>query len=410
MFASRRCGRAPAGWAGGALASILAVLACSSGAYAFLRPLEPPDVAVLRNGVVWADRTRVLFQGFLSGTVSLGGIGTVEPLLASSGDAVALLGRGSSEEFAGAIPPARLAPIGQVFAEVHGGGCPGWAPLTHSAIELGDFVVAGHELIDAGRCQGEGGGEQEASSQPLFIRNVRGGEWRVLRWLRGDRRPILAAEGNLLAIGAQTSLRLMRVTVIDLTTRHLVARFDTSNGHLSFASPRRLVLSVPLPLKAAEADLAPVTGPARTTIRRQLPPYRLELYSVTGRRLAELGTAAEPPLSSHMHLVEVQSGEGGSVLVVRGIGGGPVRRLIAFKEPARSLEGVAFRWPAVAVVESTSMPLAQSEVTCRSGEYHPPGAPFLAIFDLARSEPFVSPPPSAHLSPAPGPCPVFPRD
>ncbi len=40
-------------------------------------------------------------------------------------------------------------------------------------------------------------------------------EWHVLRWIRGHYPPILATEGNLLAIGAQLSLATMRVMILD---------------------------------------------------------------------------------------------------------------------------------------------------------------------------------------------------
>jgi hypothetical protein len=111
-----------------------------------------------------------------------------------------------------------------------------------------------------------------------------------------------------------------------------------------------------------------------------------------------------------MHLVESESVEGDSVLVERSALGGASRRLIGFNGPARSLVALAFRWPALAVVETTSAPLSQSEVTCTSGEYHRPSAPFLAILDLARAEPFVPPPPSADLV-RPAQCPrIFPPE
>jgi hypothetical protein len=312
---------------------------------------------------------------------------------------------GAAGGFAAAVPPGRFAPVeqsGEEALEVRGGGCTIWAPVIGSGLVPTDFAVAGDELIDAGECQGENGEEQElATSQPLFVRSLRGGNWRVLRWLSGHNQPILATEGRLLAIGAQLPLAKMRVTILDLGTGRLVAQFDTPDGYLSFASTRRLVLSVPTPPEAEEAHLAPAAEIAQPLasprIRFRRPSYRIELYSLRGRRLADLGTAAQPPLVSHMHLVERESVEGDSVLVVRSVLGGASRRLIGFNEPARSLVALALRWPAVAVVETTSAPLSQSEVTCTSGEYHRPSAPILAILDLARSEPFVPPPPSADL-------------
>ncbi len=361
---------------------------------------------MVRSGVVWVDQGRVRFQGFWSGSTILGGASSRSaPTLASSSGAVALVG-GAAGGFASAVPPGRFAPVeqgGEEAREVHGGKCTSWAPVIGSGLAPTDFAVAGDDLIDAGECQGENGGfgEQElATSQPLFIRSLRGGNWRVLRWLTGHNPPILATEGRLLAIGVQLSPAKMRVTILDLGTGQMVAQFDAPDGYLSFASRTRLVLSVPTTL-AREAQLAPAAEIAQPLasprIRLRRPPYRIELYSLRGRRLADLGTAAQPPLVSHMHLVESESVEGDSVIVERSVLGGASRRLIGFNEPARSLVAFAFRWPAVAVVETTSAPLSQSEVTCTSGEYHRPSAPFLAIFDLARADPFVPPPPSANL-------------
>jgi hypothetical protein len=119
------------------------------------------------------------------------------------------------------------------------------------------------------------------------------------------------------------------------------------------------------------------------------------LYSLRGRELADLGVAPEPPLVSHMHHLVEEPVPGGEVLSVRSLLGGAPRRLIAFNE-ARSLESAAFRWPVVAVVEWTRSPLAQSEVGCGGSEYDL-GHASLRVFDLARPEPFVAPPPAADL-------------
>jgi hypothetical protein len=106
-----------------------------------------------------------------------------------------------------------------------------------------------------------------------------------------------------------------------------------------------------------------------------------------------------------MHLLSLEDGEGESRLVVRSIPRGPSRAVIGFSQPARTLQGWAFRWPAVAVVERTSAARVQAEVTCTSGEYKDPGPPSLAIFDLARAESFVPAPPPPHLAPPAGKCP-----
>jgi hypothetical protein len=74
---------------------------------------------------------------------------------------------------------------------------------------------------------------------------LRGGRWRVLRWLAGDPEPpVLAAEGNLVAVGAQLSSAKMEVSILDVRNGRADARFDLPYGHLAFASRDRLVLSV----------------------------------------------------------------------------------------------------------------------------------------------------------------------
>jgi len=111
----------------------------------------------------------------------------------------------------------------------------------------------------------------------VFVRNVHGGKWRVLRWLHGHHPPILATEGSLLAVGVQLSRANMRVTILDLVTGHLVARFDAPDGVLSFASSHRLVLSA----TAASQAEAPTGLPRAAAMGipasrvRRLSPYRV---------------------------------------------------------------------------------------------------------------------------------------
>ncbi|HEY4428268.1 MAG TPA: hypothetical protein VGN08_08710 [Solirubrobacteraceae bacterium] len=377
---------------------VLALPNVSSAALA-PHPIGPAsEVTVLRNGVVWVDEGRVLFQGFWSGTASLGAVEPFSSTLASSDTSVAVTRGGGRQGFAAGAPPRRLAPVEQIYEGVRHGDCSSWVPLIGYP---SDFAVARDQLVDGSECQGEIGGQEATTSEPLFVRNIRGGAWHILRWLDSEGPPILATEGNLLAIGVQLSSTRMRVTILDVATAKVAARFDAPDGYLSFASPHRLVLSVQLPV----AGFLPAAGAATRVppLRRQL--YRSELYSVHGRRLADLGTTPELPLVSNMHRLVWEIVEGRSVLAVRNLLAGPSRRLIGFSEPARSLRGLAFRWPAVAVVETTSAPLAQSEVTCHSGEYHHPSPPFLAIFELERSEPFVPAPPPAHLALPAGNCP-----
>ncbi len=354
---------------------------------------------MLARGVVWVDETRVLYQGFSSPGRVLGGLYEPGPLLASSGEAVAVAGRGPREAFSGGVPPGRLAPVGQISESRTGGGCE-WSPSVQGG--YGEFTVVGEQLVDAASC-GEELLQEQATMQPVFVRNVRGGEWHVLRWLKGSATPSLAAEGDLIAVGVASSTSRMQVTIFKLPSVRLLARFDAPDGYIGFASRTRIVISrrvVPGSRTATRRTVTPSEA-----LRRIPQSYRAELYSLRGRRLSVLGTFDQPPLVSHMHLLTVEGGEAGSVLTVRGIPGGPPRPLTGFEEPARTLEGLAFRWPAVAVVERMSTPRQQAEVTCTSGDYKPPSPPFLAIFDLARAEPFLPAPPAAHLAPPAAKCP-----
>jgi hypothetical protein len=212
-------------------------------------------------------------------------------------------------------------------------------------------------------------------SQPLFIRSLRGGRWRVLRWLAGDTEPpVLTAEGNLVAVGVQLSNAEMEVSILDVRNGRTEARFDLPYGHLAFASRDRLVLSAPV---------LPVG-------------YRLALYSTRGQRIAELGSAQEPPLVSGMHLVTDE----GQTVSVRSVAGGAAKAVIGFNSPVRSLVALAFRWPALVVVETTSAPLLPSEVHCWSSGYGPASVPFLGLFDLARDQPFVPAPALINVEPS----------
>ena len=104
----------------------------------------------------------------------------------------------------------------------------------------GNFVVVGDELVASGSCNGVEDvlGEQ---SQPLFVRHLPGGEWHVLRWIGGYGSAVLAAEGNLLAIGEPSSSGTMRVTVLNLVTRSVLGQFHAPHGRVG--SPRRAVRS-----------------------------------------------------------------------------------------------------------------------------------------------------------------------
>ncbi len=333
---------------------------------------------MIERGVVWFDDGPILLDGFKSGSTRLGAIDAQDerlPRIASSATAVAVLG-GDEEnvEFLGGVPPSRLVPIAQPKL-VRGGGCRGW-------LAGGDFVVAGDDLVAAGECQWD----DPSVRQPLFIRSLRGGRWRVLRWLAGESDPILAAEGNLVAVGVQFSSAKMEVSILDVRSRRIQARFNLPDGHLGFASRDRLVLSVPAPSSPKEVDFP---------LSEWSGPFHLALYSTRGGRIAGLGSAQEPPLVSGMHLVTHE----GQTVSVRSVTGGAAKAVIGF-DAGRELVTLAFRWPALVVVQTTSAPLLPSEVHCWSGDYGPASKPFLGIFDLAHSEPFVPAPTLVHAGPS----------
>ncbi len=312
--------------------------------------------------------------------------------------------------------PHRLAPIEQIFEAVKGGGCEGWVPSDGGRVH-GDFTVVGDELVDGAECQGEPGEASEPetaiTSEPLFARNIDGGRWRVLRWLTGSAPPSLAAEGNLLAAGVvesdtettrsgtRASNPEMRTSVIDLPSGRVVSHFEAPDGYLSFASARRLLVSELLPEPARAGARAPAPSAQTPIAPLRQTVYRNLLYSLRGHRDADLGTSSELLLVSDMHVLEDETSNGHLVLAVRALSGGAERRLVGFDAPVRQLLDIAFRWPAVAIIETTSAPLAQDEVTCTSGDYRAASAPFLSILDLARHEPFLpAPAPSAARRPA----------
>lgn len=355
------------------------------------RPLYQA-VALVSSGAVWFDAGPVFFEPFRGGRMRLGPARQqvfTQGSVTSSASALATGGgqtRSAEEErprLLAGIPPAPFQSIRYppLFARA---GCRGWEPG-------GTKVLAGDDLVAAGKCFWD----DRFSRQPLFVRNLHGRRWHVLRWLTGEYEPVLAAEGSLLAIGVQHSLAQMDVSILDLRGDRLRAHFTLPDGYLSFASRDRLVLSSPV-LHEPDGVCFPLTEPCQ--------PYRVALYSTRGRHIAELGTLPEPPLVSDMHLLIDEENSGTreyQTLSVRDLAGGRSgeapsdtrKRIIGFNSPARALVALAFRWPALAVIETTSAPLLPSEITCWSGEYKPAGNPFLQIFDLARHEPFLPAPP-----------------
>jgi hypothetical protein len=380
-------------WACAAFAWAAVGLACAGHALARVPPLPPRQaVAVVSRGVIWFNDGPIFLKSFHGGSKRLGAIKAVEnprALVASSASAVAAIpvaGAANDTAFVGGVPPSPLVPIAQPKL-LRGGGCKGWLPG-------GDFVVAGDDLVAVGECQWD----DRSVREPLYVRNLRGRHWRVLRWLATDPRsdgeglyfnvsPILAAEGNLVAVGVPLSSAKMEVSILDVRSERIQAQFNLPDGDLSFAAPDRLVVSVPAPSSPEEVDF-PLSGWSG--------PFHLALYSTRGQRIAGLGSAQEPPLVSGMHLVTDED----QTVSVRSVTGGASKVVISFNSPARALVTLAFRWPTLVVVETASAPLLPSEVSCWSSEYGPAGKPFLRIFDLARSEPFVAAPAPVHVTPS----------
>lgn len=268
-----------------------------------------------------------------------------------------------------------------------GGGCRDWQPAAESP---GDFVVAADDLVTSGRGACPPGAS--ATRQPLFVRNLRGGHWHVLRWLTGGAPPILAAEGKKLAVGVQYTPGSMRVLVIDIRDRRTDSHFATPDGYLAFAGSNRLVLSAPHESDGQAVALTPHMRLGNGTYGGSGGPFRLSLYSIKGRRIAQLGASQEPPLVSRMHFITVEGDHGEEVISVHNIAGGASRSVIAFNAPARALVTLAFRWPRLVTVETTSAPLLPSEVHCWTGSYGPASQPFLETYDLARDEPVIPAP------------------
>jgi hypothetical protein len=352
-------------------------------------PHPPPQqaVALTDAGVVWYDNGRVVLVG-AAGKRTLLRSGPADrfggpPQIGSSSRAVALFALAGLQ---GGLPPARLRTLGG-GTPVGGGGCQSWRPAIQGLV---DFVVARDDLVVSatGLCTPTAG----AAPQPLFVRNLSGGGWRVLDWFSSTAPPILAADGNLVALGVQQSLAAMRVRVIDVRNGSTRASFVLPDGYLAFAGPSRLVLSVPtfssfpigvrLTLAGATYGSLSVGG-----------TYRVELYSARGRHLSSLGVDSQPPLASGSHLVTVNYDPSGQqTIAVQTLPNGPVRDVIGFNAPGRALVTAAFSWPRLALIQTTSPKLPNGKFNCQYGTYGPPTAPFLNTLNLARHGPFNAPP------------------
>jgi hypothetical protein len=113
-----RAGRSWRCRAVGAFASLVALLACSPCAVALAAPLTA--ASEVGRGVVWIHQGQVLFEGYRSGSVSLGSASDFNTTLASSSSAVAL--GGGSNSLDASIPPSPLERIEGLYEGVSGGG------------------------------------------------------------------------------------------------------------------------------------------------------------------------------------------------------------------------------------------------------------------------------------------------
>lgn len=372
-------------------AVVAAIMTLSGATVAVAGPPPAPAqqaVGIVRAGVVWDDNGVVRLIGH-------GGRRTVlarfkrqfaygPPQMSSSGVAVALA---ADDRFMGGIPPAPLSLLAPGRA-VGKGECHQWRPELHS---VANFVVAGDQLVIAAEptCGWPG-----SSPQPVFAKDLRGGPWRVLRWISTDAPPILAADGNLVAIGVQRSLSSMDVRVLDVDTGVTRAHLRLPDGYLSFASSDRLVVSVPtfgsFPFYYRLEIQGGSYGGGVGSLGGE---YRMAMYTTGGRYVASLGTALRQPDVSAMRRVAVDydTQEETEDISAQRIPGGPARGVIGF-DAGRTLTAFAWRWPRLALVETASAALPDGQFNCRYGTYGPPSAPFLQIFDLARPGPFVPAP------------------
>ena len=353
---------------------------------------EETPIALVPGGAVWYDEGPIEFDRFGVGSVQLGWGRSYSPhSLQSSGDAVAgVLGEG---RFEAGLVSGRIRPMYQPVA-VPGGECTGgWVPDAGNAPH---FVLAGLKIISAGVCVDDERNEYEAGTakgQPLFLHDVRGGEWRVWRWLRGGFEPPLAVEGTRVAIGEPlgaaarevetVGARRMRVSVLDARNGAVLARFRAPFGSLAFAAQDRLVVTVQQRPAARSAIRSP---PSLMRIS-----FSSFMYALDGRRLADLGSLGASPRISHMHVLT-----GGAALEVRTLPSGPSIPLVGFNSQ-RARKGVAFSWPALVVEETTATPLPPDQVNCDTGYYSKPSSPFLQVIDLATPFAFEPAPPPSPL-------------
>lgn len=357
----------------GATAAVVGLMAASEArAMAPPRPFENRGLAIVNKGVLRFDEGALFLEASGSVITPLGATGSFQAEFSASPTATAALIEGerpgTEPHFVVSVLPRALSAIGQP-PRLSGGGCTWWEPSR-------PYVVVEDDLVAAGECQQA---TEHPVREPLFVRNLHGGRWRVLRWFLGASVPELAAEGSLLAAGVARVGQQMTVSILNVPTGGTQASFETPVGQLAFASPQRLVLEIPISSASQSGR----------------PTVSLRLYTSRGNYLADLGSMTEP-LISDMHIAAYENG----TLSVTSVAGGASRSVVGFNPPARALESFALRWPDLVVSETTSTPLLPSEVGCWSGSYGRPSKPFLATFDLARAEPLDAPPATVHVEPA----------
>ncbi len=343
------------------------------------------------EGVLWSDGGSLQFREPDGRLKPLRVPASPSARIASSAGRVAVPSNGLGEAFLAGRPAGPLRSIGQP-GRVAGGGCRAWQVQD-------EFVLAGPELIAGGECEYA----DRQARRPLFATEVStsrhqppsgGTRWHVLRWLRDKELPLLAAEGGLLAAEVPAADRRMQVSILDARTGRSLEVFGAPAGVVTFASRDRLVLSVPQP---------PGGGPRFSLGEIQYNrswTFTNALYTLKGRRLAELGTSRGLPVASAMHLVAVREGsaDGEGELTVRSLAHdspSPPRPLLGFTEPALSLAAEALRWPVLAVAETIRAPLRPAELTCWSQPWGQ-ARTSLRILDLDREEPFRPAPPVAY--------------
>jgi len=371
-----------------AVTAAVIVAACLSAVSAHAQPAAPPlqqALAVTPAGVVWASADGIVLEvaGRTSRRLAVLGNPAGPYVLESSGDTFALLtgsGLWSGMTSSGAAP---LAP-----AVVD--GC--WQPQSDGLSTFFD-VADGEVVLDAKSICAPGTTGQ--TSQPVFVHPARGGSWRVLTRVAGSAPPVLASDGALLAIGTQQSSAQMSVRVLNMRSGRTVDHFSVADGYLEFASPTRLVLTIP-PVDAGFPLGQVVVNPAVGALIDGGVSllYRPALYSTAGRLLARLGLSSFPPLVSDGHMVTVDNAsDGPTTISVRPLPSGPTTNLISFANPARTLLTEALGWPTLAIDSTTSPRLPPGEYDCgNAGYFGAPSPPTLSALDLARAVAYVPAP------------------